>query len=296
MRLEGKRTVITGASSGIGRSLALRVAENEGVPVLLARRPNELARVADEIRRRFPRGPEPLVAVCDIRDRVGVSRVLHSVYDRLGGIDILVNNAGISLYGLTSRTRPEDFGELLDVNLLGPLHATLEVLPWMLARGDGLIVNVASAAALYGVPYLGAYGASKAALATFGQSLRAELRGTGVRVMNVYPGYTRTEIFAREKRLGGARRPTGNYAPPERVASSIVRAMASGRVEVTLSLEGRGLACMSRFAPRLLDLILGRLASRLRVPLGATASPASTPRISGSLQARGSDPTRRKEP
>ena len=103
------------------------------------------------------------------------------------------------------------------------------------------MVNVASVAGLYGIPYLGAYGASKAALASFCQSLRAELDGSGISIMIVYPGYTQTEIFRKEADVGGARRPPGPYAPVEEVAEAIVAGMEGEKGDIVLATEGKAL-------------------------------------------------------
>ncbi len=265
MRLAGKTTVITGASSGIGRCLAVAVSRRRGAPVLLARRGSLLAEVARDLATRFPAAPRALVAPCDVCDRASVREALDRARARRGPIDVLINNAAISLYGLAERTEPADLQSVLQVNLLGPLHGMLEVIPEMRDRGRGVIVNVISAAALRGVPYLAAYGAAKAALAAFGQSLRAELADTGVRVLNVYPGYTRTPLFGRERLVGGARRPDGRYAAPEDVARAIVRAIEARRTELVLSREGKALGAAARLAPRLLDRVLARVARRLRI-------------------------------
>jgi short-subunit dehydrogenase len=265
MRIEGRRTVITGASSGIGMWLAAAVAEKRGALVLAARRLEPLERVAERLRVSFPDAPAPVVFPCDVRDGFAVRQLIRFARERAGGVDILINNAGAALYGLTSRTSPDDFRAQFDTNFFGPLYAVLEVIPEMERAGGGMIVNVASVAGLYGVPYLAAYGASKAALAVLGESLRAELATSGIRVLNVYPGYTRTEIFEREKRVGGARRPPGRYTPADRVALAIVRAIEAEKPELVLSTEGKVLARLRGVAPRTVDRAMRRIASRLRV-------------------------------
>jgi short-subunit dehydrogenase len=266
MRIAGKRTVITGASSGIGRWLSAAFAEKNGALVLAARRPEPLERVAERLSASFPDAPVPQPFPCDITDRSAVRQLIQFAREHMGGVDILINNAGASLYGVTSRTTPDDFRALLDLNLFGPLYATLEVIPDMERRGRGMIVNVGSVAGLYGVPYLAAYGASKAAVAVVGESLRAELATTGIQVLNVYPGYTRTEIFARERRVGGARRPRGRYAPADRVALAIVRAIEAEKPELVLSPGGKVIARLRAVAPWAVDRAMRRVACRLRAP------------------------------
>jgi len=264
MQVAGRTVVITGASSGIGRCLAAEVAARGGTAALVSRREPALRELAEELSRRYPEAPPAVVASADVSDRASVIDALRRVRRARGDIDVLINNAGISIYGPAERTEPEHLRTLLDVNLFGPLHATLAVLPEMRRHDDGVIVNVASVAALRGVPFLGAYGASKAAVAAFGQSLRAELAGTGIRVLNVYPGYTRTPLFEHERRLGGARRPSGPYAEPEEVARAVIRALEGRRTELVLSREGRAMWALARVAPRLLDRALAAVARTLR--------------------------------
>jgi short-subunit dehydrogenase len=262
--LKGKRALVTGASSGIGKELALEFARTGAAVALASRRLDRLEETAGEIRRACPLAPAPLVIGCDVTDREEVARLVETCRERLGGIDILVNNAGAGVYGETARTSVEDIRAIMEVNFYGALNCLFEVLPAMKEARDGLIVNIATAAALHGVPYLAAYGASKAALAAFSQSLRAEISGSGVAVMVVYPGYTETEFFAREKRVGGARRPHPPYAPARRVARLIVRAIERKKAECVLSREGRAIALARKYSPRLAEWAMVRVAARLR--------------------------------
>ncbi len=134
----------------------------------------------------------------------------------------------------------------------------------MKAKRRGLIDNIGSLAAIHGAPYLGAYGASKAALAVLGQSLRAELAGYGIKILNVYPGYTCTNIFANEKKLGGARRPAGRYAPAARVARAVVKAIERETPEMVLTVEGKTMSLVKGALPRLVQTAMKRIALTLR--------------------------------
>jgi len=184
--------------------------------------------------------------------------------DRLGGLDALVNNAGISVYGSAERTSAEHFRSVMEVNFFGAVHCMLEVLPLLREAGEGLVVNVASVAGMHGIPYLGAYGASKAALAALSQSLRAELACSGVSILVVYPGYTQTEIFRKEVNVGGARRPAGPYDSAEKAAEDIVRGMERGQGDIVLGAEGKALRIFRGVAPWFVDKAMGRMATRLR--------------------------------
>ena len=264
MRIEGSRIVITGASSGIGQSLAWITAEKGGSLVLASRNVDRLRDTASQIKKVFPETPEPLALRCDVADSRSVHNLIDAATRRLGGIDILINNAGISVYGDMERTSMEDFESLFDVNFFGPLYGMFEIIPQMKAKNQGIIVNIASLAAIHGAPYLGAYGASKAALAVLGQALRAELSEYGIKIINVYPGYTRTNIFDREKKVGGARRPDTHYAPASRVAGAVVKAIETEKQELVLSVEGRAMALIKGVLPKLVANVMERIASNLR--------------------------------
>jgi short-subunit dehydrogenase len=264
MQIAGKRVVITGASSGIGLELARLVARRGGALLLAARRLERLQTLAAEIREECPETPMPRVVHCDVSDRACVRRLVDTAVRRLGGIDILINNAGISVFGDAEGTSPEDVCALMQVNFFGPLYGMLDALPEMKRGGGGLIVNVISVAAIHGVPYLAAYGASKAALASFGQSLRAELAETDISVINVYPSYTRTNIFAVEKKTGGARRPKHGYVPASRVARAVARAIETEKREVVLSAEGKALSVLRGLFPTLVQRAMERMAAGLR--------------------------------
>ena len=134
----------------------------------------------------------------------------------------------------------------------------------MKRQGKRIIVNVSSLVALYGLPYLSVYSAAKAGQAALSQSFRAELRGTGIRVMVVYPGYTDTGIFDAEKKVGGARRPGGHYDSPDDVARSIIKAIRSRRDEVVLTREGKMMAVARSVWPRLVDTVYSQIAKNLQ--------------------------------
>jgi len=263
MKIENQRVLLTGASSGIGEALAWELARRGAVCVLAARRVHCLESLADRIVATVPGTVRPLPVACDVSDRESVAAVIRTGVQQMGGIDVLINNAGVSMYGETERTSVRDLTEILDVNFLGCVHGMQAVLPYMRGQGGGRIVNIASLAAIHGVPYLAAYGASKAALAAYSQSLRAEVAHEGIGVQLVYPGYTQTSIFTKERKLGGARRPRPPYAPVDQVARQIVKAVEKGKTEVLLDSRGRWMSFLHGFMPRVLDQVMSRLAFRL---------------------------------
>jgi short-subunit dehydrogenase len=263
MRIAGQRVLLTGASGGLGAALAWQLARRGATCVLAARRRDQVAALSARIAAELPDVAAPLAVVCDVCDRKSVADAVDAAARRLGGLDILVNNAGTSAYGETARTSPRDLSQVLAVNFLGSVTMMQEVLPHLRRQHRGVIVNIASVAALHGVPYLAAYGASKAALAAFSQSLRAEVASEGIRIQMIYPDYTQTPLFDHERRLGGARRPRPPYAPADRTARRIVRAIQQERAEVVLSTRGRWLAFLHGAGSPLVDHVMRRLAAQL---------------------------------
>lgn len=264
MRLEGKKVLITGASSGIGLALAWELAAKGAMLALVSRRKERLYDIARELEKAFPGTIPPIPMPCDVTDIKLVHHLIEYITDRFDGIDILINNAGISVYGDMEHTTMGDFRQIMEVDFFGAVHCLIEVLPLMRKAGWGLIVNIASVAALHGVPYLGAYSAGKAALAAMSQSLRAELAGSGVSIIVVYPGYTKTEIFHNEKKVGGAHRPMGNYASPKGVAKAIVKTMERGKRDLVLSSSGKALRFFRGIAPWIVERAMIKTACRLR--------------------------------
>jgi len=262
-KIDGSRVLITGASSGIGKATSIELAKRGAILALTARRLKALRKVSDEIKDAFPEAQAPLSIPSDVSDKEDVGRLVKKCVDYLGGIDILINNAGIGVYGNTEMTALEDFRSVMEVNFFGSLHCILEVLPRMKEIGKGLVVNVASVAAMHGVPYMGAYSASKAALVALSQSLRAELAKSGISMMIIYPGYTQTDFFKNEKRVGGAHRPAGPYAPATKVARAIIKAIESERSDLVLSLAGKALKFSKSLMPWLAERAMQRIAYKL---------------------------------
>ncbi len=178
---------ITGASSGIGASLARELARHGHSLTLVARRQDRLRAVADEIAPAAS-GAKVRVVPWDLSDVKAAAGWVDAAEDALGPIDVLVNNAGVQIVAPTSTVDPDEADTLFGVDLLAPLRLTRAVLPRMIARRSGTIVDVASMAALAPTPGMTHYNAAKAGLAAASESLRGELRGTGVHVVTVYPG------------------------------------------------------------------------------------------------------------
>jgi short-subunit dehydrogenase len=220
--LRGTGCLVTGASSGIGRATALRLAREGARVVALGRSRPALDEVASLT--------SGTAVAADLTDPQALDRAVREARDALGAIDVLVNNAGEGWAGRFEDMDPADAERLVAVNLLAPIRLTRALLPDMVARRGGAIVNVASVAGHVGVAEESVYAASKWGLIGFSESLRYELRGSGVHVSVVSPGVIATPFFERRGRPYDRSFP--RPGDPERVAGAIVQAIRSGRPEV----------------------------------------------------------------
>lgn len=200
MELQGRRVLVTGASSGIGAGLAVELARRGAVVGLCARRADRLAEVLERCRAASPPasgdGPASTSWVCDLADPAQVDGLAAAVLDEWGGVDLVVNNAGIPKRRHVTALTPEECERVMGVNYLAPVRLTLALLPSMLAQGHGQVVMVSSVAATLSSPGEAAYDASKAALSAFAEAMAIDLWETGVKVLVVYPGLVDTELFS----------------------------------------------------------------------------------------------------
>ncbi len=183
---------LTGASSGIGEALAIALGTRGAKLSLLARREEELKRIADECR---AAGSEALVFAADVTDAAAVAEAAERARTELGAIDVLIANAGIGGNDEATRTwDPEAVKRVIDVNLLGSVNAVHAVLPAMLERGEGHLVAISSLAGFRGLPRSAAYCASKAGLTSFFESVRLDVQHRGVDVTIIQPGFIKTPL------------------------------------------------------------------------------------------------------
>jgi short-subunit dehydrogenase len=185
--------LITGASSGIGRALAVELGRRGAAVGLLARRAEALQEIAREVE---AAGGRALVLPADVKDAGAVRATAESLRARFGQIDVLIANAGVGGRVGDVQFDAEELAGVLGVNVLGAAHSVAAVLPEMHARGRGQLVAISSLAAYRGLPKSAAYCASKAALTAMFESLRLDLRGTGVDVTIIHPGFIKTPLTA----------------------------------------------------------------------------------------------------
>ena len=257
MELRGKNVVVTGASSGIGRATALEMARRGANLVLGARRADRLEEVAAECRRL---GVEAVAVPTDVTKPADCRRLI----DTAGEVDVLVNNAGFAVFGPVPEVDLDRAREMIETNYLGALYCTQAVLPRMLARRRGTIVNVSSITGLRGYARMSAYCASKFALTGFTEALRDEVLGSGVRVALVCPGTTETEFFVQAERdkMPGASRLLPSVQP-ERVARAVCDAAEDGRYRRILPLLAATYMRFKEFSPRLAHALFRRVSALL---------------------------------
>ena len=221
-----KRVLITGASSGLGAALARQLARRQAVVGLIARRRNRLAEVLADCRRT---SPGSAMWVADLADTSALCDVALRAWDVLGGIDVLVNNAAIPKRRPVAALEPDEVEDVMRVNFFAPMRLTLALLPRMLARGSGLIVNVSSVGGRLGIIHETAYCASKFALCGWSEAMAVDLHGSGISVKLIEPGPVDTEIWDQP----GSEEPLyqGPKVAADEVAEEIIEALGSDTFE-----------------------------------------------------------------
>lgn len=185
--------MITGASAGIGKGLALEIAARGARLGLLARREDVLNETVAEIKKR---NGHAVAAAADVRDQKAMRAAADRFRAELGPIDVMIANAGIGTSKHAAQLNPEQVAEVININLIGAVNSVAAVLPEMVERGSGQLVGIASLASYRGLAKSAAYCASKAGVSSYFESLRIDLRRTGVGVTVIYPGFIKTELTA----------------------------------------------------------------------------------------------------
>ncbi len=262
---QGKVALVTGGSAGLGFAIAHALGER-GASVMLAARDSERLQVATEQLR--AKGGRAAGFATDVTDPEQVDSLVASTIEEFGQLDMLVNNVGRSTRGNVLDTTPDEFRELMELNFLSVVRCTRAASPHLIESG-GHIVNIGSLAAKSVSKFLGAYPASKFAVAAYSQQLRIELDSQGVHVLLVCPG-----PIAREDAGGrydaetddlpnSARRPGGGVKlkgiAPEQLAAKILRSCEQRRAELVLPAKARWLFAISQLWPSLGDRIVRRM-------------------------------------
>ncbi len=231
MQLRGAVGVVTGASSGFGELTAKLLAKEGANVVLAARRLDRLEALAENI---SGRGVRALAVKCDVTEASDLETLREAVEREFGRCDVLINNAGIPGGGRFEDLSPEQIERVIRVNVLGLMLCTKALLPMMLERGRGHIVNVASLAGRFATPGASVYTASKHAVVAFSESLYYELSPLGILVTSVNPGFAATEGFPQD------RIPSALVMPASKVARTIVDVVKRGKAPEVFVPRGVG--------------------------------------------------------
>ena len=247
---------ITGASAGIGRATALRLARDGASIVLCARRRDRLDEVAAEVTRA---GGQALAVVADVTNEADMNALVGAAVERFGRLDVMMCNAGFGIYGTIDSVAPDQMRRLLDVNFMGTYLAARAALPVFRKQARGHLIVISSIVGKRGVPYMGPYSATKFAQVGVAECLRAEVQGSGIHVTVVFPISTETEFFqVMTRESGHATVAKGPRQSADEVADAIARAIERPVPEVFPYRWSRWLAILNAMAPGYCDTVVKR--------------------------------------
>jgi short-subunit dehydrogenase len=254
--LTGMRAIVTGASSGIGREIAMELARNGAHVVAVARRKDRLEKLAQWAGGLVTRME---TVVGDITDPAVRQQAIDVAQSRLKGLDILINNAGVGAIGLFQDADPQRVRRLMEVNFFALVEMTRLALPLLKQGRKPIVVNISSILGHRGIPHCSEYCASKFAVQGFSESIRAELSQQGIDVLVVSPGATKTEFSDRViERTAQPNWPAHEAVTAALVAQATVKAIQSGHHEIIPHSSGRFMCWVNRLSPRLLDWVMKR--------------------------------------
>lgn len=254
--LRNLRAIITGASSGIGRALAVDLACNGVRVVAVARREDRLRQLVEQI---AAQGGTVETVVGDVTDPAARQRAVDLVQSKFGGLDILINNAGVGATGTFEDGDPQALRRVMETNFFALVEMTRLALPLLKQGVRPIVVNLSSILGHRGVPYNSAYCASKFAVHGFSESIRTEFVRHGIDVLIVSPGTTETEFFDRViENTATPSWPEHRAVTAAEVAREVVRAIRAGRHEIIPYRWGRVLCWLNRLSPRLVDALMAR--------------------------------------
>ena len=251
----GRVVAITGASSGIGRATALRLARDGVTIVACARRADRLEQLGHDVE---AAGGRALTVVADVTREADMNGLVARAVERFGRLDVMVCNAGFAIYGAIDSITPDQMHRLVDTNYFGTYYATRAALPVFRRQGTGHIVMVSSIVGKRGVPFMGAYSATKFAQVGLAECLRSEVEGSGIHVSVVYPVSTTTEfteVMLRETGTGISQS-VGPRQTADQVADAIADAIARPVPEVYPYATSRGLVLLNAIAPGFCDRLV----------------------------------------
>ncbi|MDJ0975665.1 MAG: SDR family oxidoreductase [Planctomycetota bacterium] len=247
--------LVTGASSGIGREIARQLAQAGARIVVTARREDRLAALEVELKELGAK--DAFAVVADLSDPGAAEQIVRAADAHLGHVDVLINNAGFAVPGTFMRADLERTARMIEVNITSSVRLARLVLPGMVTRNHGAILNVASIAGFQAAPYQGTYAGTKAFLLVWSDSVHQEVKHTDVSITALCPGVTDTEFFeaAGYRRLG---RILKHRMPVDAVAKAGLRGLVKRKMEVVPGFKNRVLLFSQRFVPRTLVAAVSR--------------------------------------
>jgi short-subunit dehydrogenase len=279
--LQQKVVLITGGSRGLGFAIAEQLALSGARLALTSRNLDELERARERLVTTANILPEDIfLQACDVTNPEEVRNLVQNATSYFGQIDVVVNNAGVIVVGPLASQKLASYQQAMNVNFFGALHTTLAVLPQMLSRESGVIVNIASIGGKVAFPHLLPYVASKFALTGWSQGLHAELAGKGIRVLTVSPGVMRTGSHVQARYSGdqvkeyqwfaSAASFPGTAVSARTAAKKIVRTLSSNKAEIAIGISAIAAARASNVAPEFTAAALSLVNQFLpKLPAGA---------------------------
>lgn len=256
--LQGRRILITGASSGIGRCLAEQLAQQGARLVIAARSGDKLQELANRL------GGEVLAIPADVTSAEDRQRLMQTCVEHFGGLDVLINNAGIASWAHFADSTEEILRQVMEVNFFAPAELMRLAIPILTEGEQPAIVNVASMCGRRAMPAWTEYSASKYALCGLTEALRAEFARFDVDVLLILPGLTRSDFSQHFLRSDGRMKIDFSAGmPPEQVAGGIVRSLQANRSETVLGSDARWILRVNKFFPRLVDYLVARKVRKL---------------------------------
>jgi short-subunit dehydrogenase len=259
--LTGRRVVLTGASSGIGRALAGELARHGAHLILAARSADKLDELARSL---WAPGGSAFAVPADVTVPEDRERLIATAVEKLGGIDVLINNAGVASWGHFANSDEVVMREVMEVNFFAPCELIRLAIPHLTRGVAPVIVNVSSMCGRRGMPAWPEYSASKFALSGISEALRGEMARFGIGVVLAVPGLAKTDLRGHMLRNEGkAKIDFDAGMPPEQVAAKIVRGIRKGKSEVVIGSDAKWMLRMHRWFPRLLDRLICRKVKRI---------------------------------
>lgn len=256
-RIQGCYVAITGASSGIGEKIAIECAKQGAHLILLARREELLEKLAERIQNDY--GVSSHYYPLDVQDLDSIQRVFSTIKKEVGHIDILVNNAGFGIFNNVLDASLDEMKSMFEVNVYGLVACTKMVLPAMLEKKKGHIINIASQAGKISTPKSSLYSATKHAVLGFTNSLRMEVKASNIYVTSVNPGPIKTEFFTIADKQGDYVKNVGRWMlDPNKVARLIVASMLTSRREINLPGWMNTGSTLYQVMPKMFERIVGK--------------------------------------